>query len=276
MEENFSANIKDVIGFSRDEALRLSNNRIGTEHFILGIIRLKNSGAINLLNSLDIDIDDLREEIESFATSEANNQVDTPKTQIPLKKEAEKALKTTFLEARVFNSGMIGTTHLLLCILRNDNDPTTKFLSNYNITYERVKETFLNKIEDSDQENDAEDRKKSRSKSSSPQSSISEHDETSGSSKSEERYSKSISSKKPKSSTPVLDNFGRDLTKYAEEGKLDPVIGRAKEIERVSQILSRRKKNNPLLIGEPGVGKSAIAEGLATRIVKRKVYILYT
>ena len=118
MEENFSANIKDVIGFSRDEALRLSNNCIGTEHFILGIIRLKNSSAINLLNSLGVNIETLQTEIESFAISRSSND-SINKAQIPLKKEAEKALKTTFLEARVFNSGMIGTTHLLLCILRN-------------------------------------------------------------------------------------------------------------------------------------------------------------
>ena len=271
MEENFSANIKDVIGFSRDEALRLSNNRIGTEHFILGIIRLKNSGAINLLNSLNIDIDDLRKEIEHFATNDSKNKSQTPNAQIPLKKEAEKALKTTFLEARVFNSGMIGTTHLLLCILRNDHDPTTKFLSNYNITYERVKESFLSKIDEiSSPENNFEDKNISHKEDNYPTSSISKED-ASESSKGEEKYSQHIRAKKNKSNTPVLDNFGRDLTQYAEEGKLDPVIGRSKEIERVSQILSRRKKNNPLLIGEPGVGKSAIAEGLATRIIQKKV-----
>ena len=134
MEENFSANIKDVIGFSRDEALRLSNNYIGTEHFILGIIKLKSSGAIKLLNSLDINMQDLQKEIEKFAISKANTEAVISKTQIPLKKEAEKALKTTFLEARVFNSGMIGTTHLLLCILRNNEDPTTKFLNRHKVT----------------------------------------------------------------------------------------------------------------------------------------------
>ena len=271
MEENFSANIKDVIGFSRDEAIRLSNNSIGTEHFILGIIRLKNSGAINLLHSLDIDTENLRQEIENFAVSDSINNLKKSTTQIPLKKEAEKALKTTFLEARVFNSGMIGTTHLLLCILRNDNDPTTKFLSNYNITYERVKETFLHKIDDDANDNEFEDSKTSQIKTDYPKASISDHDDTSEGSKSTEKYSRNIGTKKTKSNTPVLDNFGRDLTKYAEQGKLDPVIGRAKEIERVSQILSRRKKNNPLLIGEPGVGKSAIAEGLATRIIQKKV-----
>ena len=150
MEENFSANIKDVIGFSRDEALRLSNNYIGTEHFILGIIRLQNSGAITLLNSLGINITELRKDVEKFATTKSNGTLNISKKQIPLKKEAEKALKTTFLEARVFNSGMIGTTHLLLCILRNNDDPTTKFLNKYNITYERIKEAFINELENID------------------------------------------------------------------------------------------------------------------------------
>ena len=142
MEDNFSENIKDVIGISRDEALRLSNNYIGTEHFILGIIKLKDAGAINILHSLGIELSSLRQEIEAFATSKSTLSINTKKNQIQLKKEAEKALKTTFLEARVFNSSMIGTTHLLLCILRNSQDTTTKFLNNYNITYERVKEAF--------------------------------------------------------------------------------------------------------------------------------------
>ena len=269
MEENFSANIKDVIGFSRDEALRLSNNYIGTEHFILGIIRLKNSGAINLLSSLGIKITDLQKDIETFAISKSNSSISMSKTQIPLKKDAEKALKTTFLEARVFNSGMIGTTHLLLCILRNDDDPTTKFLNKYNITYDRIKEAFLTQ-EDVDNNSKIEDDANNEERIQ-PDASISDPEDEQAASRSDSKHTRERSSKKNKSNTPVLDNFGRDLTKYAEEGKLDPVIGRAKEIERVSQILSRRKKNNPLLIGEPGVGKSAIAEGLATRIIKKKV-----
>ena len=257
MEDNFSENIKDVIGISRDEALRLSNNYIGTEHFILGIIKLKDAGAINILNSLGIEISSLKQEIEAFATSKSTLSINTKKNQIQLKKEAEKALKTTFLEARVFNSSMIGTTHLLLCILRNSQDTTTKFLNNYNITYERVKEAFLNELETEENLN------------------MDSNKEVKGSISDEEGPSyenrKTSSTSRGKSMTPVLDNFGRDLTKYAEDGKLDPVIGRNEEIERVSQILSRRKKNNPLLIGEPGVGKSAIAEGLASRIYHKKV-----
>ena len=265
MEDNFSANIKEVIGYSRDEAIRLANNYIGTEHFILGIIKLKNAGAINILNSLGIELKILRQEIETFATNNRKKSTNTSKEQIQLKKEAEKALKTTFLEARVFNSSMIGTTHLLLCILRNNEDPTTKFLNNYNITYERVKEVFLNYIESEDYENEFThyDEKKEEIS-----SSLAGEDENKESKHENKKLPKP---NKTKSNTPVLDNFGRDLTQYAEDGKLDPVIGRAKEIERVSQILSRRKKNNPLLIGEPGVGKSAIAEGLASRIIQKKV-----
>jgi len=262
MDDNFSTNIKDVIGFSRDEAIRLSNNYIGTEHFILGIIKLKNAGAINILLTLGIEISNLKDDIEDFATSKSTITINTNKEQIQLKKEAEKALKTTFLEARVFNSSMIGTTHLLLCILRNSADSTTKFLNNYNITYERVKEAFINEIEADDY---SEKKESETKKAKEIKSSISDEDDTQFISK------RPTHSKKTKSNTPVLDNFGRDLTKYAEEGKLDPVIGRKNEIERVSQILSRRKKNNPLLIGEPGVGKSAIAEGLASRIFEKKV-----
>ena len=257
MEDNFSENIKDVIGISRDEALRLSNNYIGTEHFILGIIKLKDAGAINILNSLGIEISSLKQEIEAFATSKSTLSINTKKNQIQLKKEAEKALKTTFLEARVFNSSMIGTTHLLLCILRNSQDTTTKFLNNYNITYERVKEAFLNELETEENLN-IDSKKEVKSSVSDEEGPAYENRKTS-------------STSRGKSMTPVLDNFGRDLTKYAEDGKLDPVIGRQEEIERVSQILSRRKKNNPLLIGEPGVGKSAIAEGLASRIYHKKV-----
>ena len=261
MEENFSTNIKDVIGFSREEALRLSNNSIGTEHFILGIIKLGSAGAIDILNDLGVKIEDLRKDVEMFATNKLNHNTNTKKNQIPLKKEAEKALRTTFLEARVFNSSMVGTTHLLLCILRNDEDMTTKFLNSYNITYDRVKEAFINQLETQD-----------KSKDESIRSTILPDDEDATESGNRNKQDSDYKRKnKTKSNTPVLDNFGRDLTQYAEDGKLDPVIGRAKEIERVSQILSRRKKNNPLLIGEPGVGKSAIAEGLAIRIIQKKV-----
>ncbi|MDC0189578.1 ATP-dependent Clp protease ATP-binding subunit, partial [Flavobacteriales bacterium] len=267
MEENFSTNIKDVIGFSRDEALRLSNNFIGTEHFILGIIKLKKSGAINILTSLGVKIQELKKNVEQFASNKSIGEklVNNNRSQIPLKREAEKALKTTFLEARVFNSDVIGTIHLLLCILRNNNDTTTKFLNNMDITYEKVKSAFINQLENvfnEDKETTETDKNKEIS------SAIENEDNEPDF---QHEKPRAEMKNKTKSNTPVLDNFGRDLTKFAEEGKLDPVIGRAKEIERVSQILSRRKKNNPLLIGEPGVGKSAIAEGLASRIFQKKV-----
>ena len=263
MEENFSNNIKTVISFSREEALRMSNIRIGTEHFILAMIRLESSSALELLSSMKINLEELRKGLELLSTNESINNYNLSKLDIKLKKTAEKALNTTFLEGRTAN---IGTTHLLLCILRNTDDPTTIFLKNYNITYERIKDLFSKYIDNKESEFAIPENKKDKE---STASISNKDDEPSQDPQSMQPRNKK--NKKIKSSTPVLDNFGRDLTKYAEEGRLDPVIGRAKEIERVSQILSRRKKNNPLLIGEPGVGKSAIAEGLANRIVQKKV-----
>ena len=179
-----------------------------------------------------------------------------------LTRQAERALKTTFLEAKLFQGNSINTAHLLLCILRNENDPTTKLLEKLNLNYEVVKDQFKELI--SETNDDFEDISAS--------STYDEEEEKEDESIEQNPFTvKSGSSKSKKSKTPVLDNFGRDLTAFASEGKLDPIIGRNKEIERVSQILSRRKKNNPLLIGEPGVGKSAIAEGLALRIIERKV-----
>ena len=260
MEENFSNNIKAVISFSREEALRMSNIRIGTEHFILAMIRLDNASALDILNTMSVNLQELRKGLELFTSNESVNDYNLSKIEIKLKKTAEKALNTTFLESR---TSSIGTTHLLLCILRNTEDPTTIFLKNYHITYDRVKDLFSKYI---DNKQTQEENKKLEAT-----ASISKNDDEETPNDPYKSHPKSKKLKKLKSSTPVLDNFGRDLTKYAEEGKLDPVIGRTKEIERVSQILSRRKKNNPLLIGEPGVGKSAIAEGLANRIVQKKV-----
>jgi len=178
-----------------------------------------------------------------------------------LTRQAERALKTTFLEAKLFQSELINTVHLLLCILRNENDPTTKLLSKQNIDYDIVKEQFkLMLANDADSYEDL------------PTSaSFSDEKENEGEGKENPFVPTSESKGSKKTKTPVLDNFGRDVTGLAEQEKLDPVVGREKEIERVSQILSRRKKNNPLLIGEPGVGKSAIAEGLALRIVQKRV-----
>lgn len=261
MDENFSPRVKDVIQYSKEEALRLGHKHIGTEHLLLGIIREGEGMAIEILLSLGIDLKLLRKRIEDISTSEA-----APKTSktpnLPLTKQAEKALKTTFLEAKLFSSDIIGTPHLLLCILRNESDPMYQLMDQLGVTYEVIKEQFEGRVGDETYEEPNSD---------TPYASDDEFEGDSSGSKSEDFRSRKKTKAKTKSTTPVLNNFGRDLTLFAEEGKLDPVIGREKEIERVSQVLSRRKKNNPLLIGEPGVGKSAIAEGLALRIVKKKV-----
>jgi ATP-dependent Clp protease ATP-binding subunit ClpC len=262
MDENFSPRVKDVISYSKEEALRLGHDYIGTEHLMLGIIREGEGSAVQILTDMGVELKSFRNKIESISVPTASNQISSKKN-LPLTRQAEKALKTTFLEAKLFHSDIIRTSHLLLCILRNEDDPITRLLLKYNIDYYKVKDEF--------QSNYSENEGKSNLKS---EMSFSDDDgdfETRGSSGMGPGNNPQRGKQDQKSKTPVLDNFGRDLTKLAEENKLDPVVGREKEIERVSQILSRRKKNNPLLIGEPGVGKSAIAEGLALRIVKRQV-----
>ena len=254
MNDNFSQGVRDVIAYSKEEAIRLGSEQIGTEHLILGMIREGQGKAVTILNSFNVDLQLIRNKVEGIIPQNTPTEA-INKNNLQLTKQAERALKTTFLEAKLFKSELVNTAHLLLCILRNENDPVTKLLGQFNIDYDAVKEEFKFQF----QEN--------------PDTPRAEHY-----SEDEERessdFARSEASARPQqgqSRTPVLDNFGRDLTRIAEEGKLDPVVGREKEIERVSQILSRRKKNNPLLIGEPGVGKSAIAEGLALRIIQRKV-----
>ena len=262
MDDNFSPRVKDVISFSKEEALRLGHDFIGTEHLMLGLLRDGHGKAVEILNALDIDLSQLRRKVEILSPANPNiNSAANEKKNLHLTRQAERALKTTFLEAKLFQSKSINTAHLLLCVLRNENDPTTKLLNKLRVNYDNVKEQFKNMITSSD--DDYLDDPKAESFSDEEPIEDKENLGTFG------QTSTTKSNKKSK--TPVLDNFGRDLTAMAEEGKLDPVVGRDKEIQRVSQILSRRKKNNPLLIGEPGVGKSAIAEGLANRIVKRKV-----
>ncbi len=251
MEAKFSPQVKDVISFSREEALRLGHDYIGAEHLLLGLIREGDGMAIKILKSLGVDTTKLRRSIEDAVRGTSSVTVNLGN--IPLTKQAEKVLKITYLEAKIFKSDLIGTEHLLLSILRDDDNIASQILLQYSVNYEIFKqEVEVNKNGYRDD----------------PQNSASTGDD-------DYREEESFSSPKKvsdiKSKTPVLDNFGRDLTKAAEEGRLDPIVGREKEIERVSQILSRRKKNNPILIGEPGVGKSAIAEGLALRIVQRKV-----
>ena len=262
MDDNFSPRVKDVISFSKEEALRLGHDFIGTEHLMLGLLRDGHGKAVEILNALDIDLSQLRRKVEILSPANPNISTSTnEKKNLHLTRQAERALKTTFLEAKLFQSKSINTAHLLLCVLRNENDPTTKLLNKLRVNYDNVKEQFKNMITSSD--DDFIDAPKAESFSEEETNEENENTGTFG------QTSSNKSNKKSK--TPVLDNFGRDLTAMAEEGKLDPVVGRDKEIQRVSQILSRRKKNNPLLIGEPGVGKSAIAEGLANRIIKRKV-----
>jgi len=261
MDDNFSPRVKDVIAYSKEEALRLGHDFIGTEHLMLGLLRDGDGKAINILNALEIDLNHLRRKVEILSPANPNVTIaSNQKKNLHLTRQAERALKTTFLEAKLFQSTSINTAHLLLCILRNENDPTTKLLNKLKVDYDNVKEQFKLMITN---DNDYIEPKSE---------SFQDHNTGSQDDASKDIFNAPSSGKaNKKSKTPVLDNFGRDLTVLADEGKLDPVVGREKEIQRVSQILSRRKKNNPLLIGEPGVGKSAIAEGLALRIVKRKV-----
>ncbi|MDP5229241.1 MAG: ATP-dependent Clp protease ATP-binding subunit [Cellulophaga sp.] len=266
MDDNFSPRVKDVIAYSKEEALRLGHDFIGTEHLMLGLLRDGNGKAISILDALDVDLNHLRRKVEILSPANPNaTPMQKDKKNLHLTRQAERALKTTFLEAKLFQSSSINTAHLLLCILRNENDPTTKLLHKLKVDYDGVKEQFKSMITSDDDYIDP------------PTSeSFSNDADEPGESKDASFGGAANQKGNKKSKTPVLDNFGRDLTQMAEENKLDPVVGREKEIERVSQILSRRKKNNPLLIGEPGVGKSAIAEGLALRIINKKVSrILY-
>lgn len=256
MDDNFSPRVKDVITYSKEEALRLGHDFIGTEHLVLGLIRSGEGKAIEILNFLDVDLNVLRKKVESLNPVDFDDAKTSSKKNLHLTRQAERALKTTFLEAKLFQSSIINTGHLLLCILRNENDPTTKILNKLEVNYSTVKEEFKSLI--GDEETSSPESQKSSDKA--------EHYEN------EPSIKQTLKTKQnKKSTTPVLDNFGKDLTFSAENNDLDPIIGRDLEIQRVSQILSRRKKNNPLLIGEPGVGKSAIAEGLAIRIIEKKV-----
>jgi ATP-dependent Clp protease ATP-binding subunit ClpC len=262
MDDNFSPRVKDVITYSKEEAFRLGHDFIGTEHLMLGILRDGNGTAIDILNNLSVDLDFLRRKVEILSPANPNTEISLDKKNLHLTRQAERALKTTFLEAKVFQSTTISTAHLLLCILRNENDPTTKLLNKLKIDYDTAKEQYLKMTPNNTESEFLENLPRAES-----------YNDDSGQDDSlrSDNFNNPANKSNKKSKTPVLDNFGRDLTELAEEGKLDPVVGREKEIERVSQILSRRKKNNPLLIGEPGVGKSAIAEGLALRIIQKKV-----
>lgn len=250
MEAKFSPRVKDVIAYSKDEAIRLGNNYIGVEHLLLGLIREGSGKGIRILKEFNLDLKQIQTEIEK-STPKSDNFSEIKSANIPLVKQAERVLKMTYLEAKLYKSPLIGTEHLLLSILKNEDSIACSILNKYGVIYENTKEELESMLEENQ----------------SPRAEFPGSSDDEG----ENFGATQKKSADPKSKTPVLDNFGRDLTKMAEAGKLDPIVGREKEIERVSQILSRRKKNNPILIGEPGVGKSAIAEGLALRIVQRKV-----
>jgi ATP-dependent Clp protease ATP-binding subunit ClpC len=253
MDHNFSTQVKEIISFSREEALRLGNDFIGTEHLVLGMIREGENTAIKILKNLNVDLYELRKEIELAVKDKTGKNIANINS-LPLTKQAEKVIRVTVLEAKALKSPQVETEHLMLSILKNKENIATQILNQFEIDYD----IFRNEL--------------GMVKSNEPRA---EYDDTGDEEFDEEKskYSQPRS-KQPagaKSKTPVLDNFGRDITRMAENGSLDPIVGRETEIERVSQILSRRKKNNPILIGEPGVGKTAIVEGLALRIVQRKV-----
>src|SRR5690554_2741177 len=262
MEAKFSPRVKDVISYSREEALRLGHDFIGVEHLLLGIIREGEGTAVQILKGIGVNLKELRTVIEASirsSTAKAGNLGN-----IPLVKQAEKVLKITYLEAKLFKSPTIGTEHLLLSILKDEDNVATRALMKFSVDYETVREELEAHKTGGDMGRLEQPRADFPSQSD-------DDDEDMGSFSAGGGGGAGRKVADTKSKTPVLDNFGRDLTKMAEDDKLDPVVGREKEIERVSQILSRRKKNNPLLIGEPGVGKSAIAEGLALRIIQKKV-----
>ena len=256
MNKKFSPEVKKIISVSRDEAVKLGHDYIGTEHLLLGIIQDRTSVACKVLESLGIPFEELHKFILESIGQTSQDQTAFNVGSLPLDKHAEKVLKVTFLEAKVFKNDEISPEHLMLSILKHSDNLACKILRKFGIDYDGYKNELDYLVDSGD------NYFKDITASTSSESDLPMEEESS------ERYARRGATK---SRTPVLDNFGRDITRLAEEGKLDPIIGRETEIERVSQILSRRKKNNPILIGEPGVGKTAIVEGLALRIIKKKV-----
>jgi len=252
MDNNFSAQVKEIISYSREEALRLGNDFIGTEHLLLGLIREGDNTAIRILKSFNVDLYELRKEIELAVKDKTGKNIANINS-LPLTKQAEKVIRVTVLEAKALKSTTVETEHLMLSILKNKENIATQILNQFDVDYD----LFRNEL--------------GVSKGNDVRSEYSEEGDDEFDEEKKYAQQKSKAAGAAKSKTPVLDNFGRDITRLAENGSLDPIVGREEEIERVSQILSRRKKNNPILIGEPGVGKTAIVEGLALRIVQRKV-----
>lgn len=268
MKNNYSKRLIDVIEYSREEAMRLQNSYIGPEHLMLGIIRDGEGKAIQLLQELNADVFDIKRKIEKEIKNTFELDDATQPHEIAISKTTERVLRMSMLESRMFKSEETDTEHLLLAILKEEFNVAAKVLNEAGINYRTLYNTMasgsgLNRIEEVDEINDGY-----------TDDDDEEEDEGFSSRRESPRSSSSgASASQPKSpnDTPVLDNFGTDMTRAAAENRLDPIVGREKEIERLAQILSRRKKNNPVLIGEPGVGKSAIVEGLALRIIQRKV-----
>ena len=265
MDNNFSTQVKEIISYSREEALRLGNDFIGAEHLMLGLIRDQENTAIKVLKQLNVNLAELRKEIELAVKDKSGKNVANINS-LPLTKQAEKVIRVTVLEAKALKSPMVETEHLLLSILKNKENIATQILNQFDIDYDLFR-TELGMIGSSSSE------PINPPSAEFPEEGDDEFEEEkrAGGAGAFGAASKAKPASANKSKTPVLDNFGRDITKLAEMDSLDPIVGRDAEIERVSQILSRRKKNNPILIGEPGVGKTAIVEGLALRIVQRKV-----
>src|SRR5690242_4674838 len=255
MDNNFSAQVKEIISYSREEALRLGNDFIGTEHLVLGLIRDGENTAIKILKALNVDLYELRKEIELAVKDKTGKNIANINS-LPLTKQAEKVIRITVLEAKTNKSPLVESEHLMLSILKNKENIATQILNQFDVDYDMFK-SELGYVK-TDPKADFQDEE-------------SEEFEEERKSYSQQQRTPKGSAAQTKTKTPVLDNFGRDITRLAEMGSLDPIVGREVEIERVSQILSRRKKNNPILIGEPGVGKTAIVEGLALRIIQRKV-----
>jgi len=258
MNKKFSQNVKKVLANSREESLRLGHDYIGTEHILLGLIQEKDTLAVQVLKSLKVDLKDLRNRIEEAIPVKKGNETTFQVGNLPLNKHAEKVLKFTYLEAKVNREEEIYPEHLVLSLLKHHENLASQILDQFNVDYESYRSELEYLAEQKLEDPGLEDLPHSGPSESDPY-----EDEPSQTS-----YSRKSSNK---SMTPVLDNYGRDVSRLAEEGKLDPIVGRETEIERVSQILSRRKKNNPILIGEPGVGKTAIVEGLALRIIQKRV-----
>lgn len=263
MNNQFSQRVSDIIIYSKEEAHRLRNNQIRPEHLLLGLIRDGEGKAIEILHKLNVDLSSTKKQLESTIEREENNLNDiSTNIDISLSQNSAKILKMGILEARLLKSKVADAEHILLAILKEKNNTAAEILEKSNVDYDSVFSQLSLQpditsgmgLNDDEDENDEFERMNSDK----------------GANKSDASFTQTTT-KQPDNSTPVLDNFGVDMTKAAEEGRLDPVIGREKEIERLAQILSRRKKNNPILIGEPGVGKSAIVEGLALRIVQKKV-----